>query len=297
MRISSSQIAENSLIAISRAYERFTAAQERVSTGRQLNKPSDDPAGLQQALGYTRLMDNIDQFRRNIDYAHGFLGATDSALGEATTALRQARTLAIQGASDTVNVEARTGLASQVADLIDQLHRIGNSTHGSRYLFGGQRTTQPPFVGGGGSYTYQGGTAASGDDKLFVEVAEGDQMVINVTGDRVFTDAMATLTALRDHIATGQISIISRDDLVALDKALETVLGIRAEVGGRVQRLEQTLQQLELTRLAYAESLSKVVDADLIRATLDMRTAETTYQAALAASVRGFQQSLLDFLR
>lgn len=298
MRITQNMMTGNSLTSVTRAFERFAEAQQRVSTGKQLTKPSDDPAGVQESLGFRRAMDHLAQFQRNLDYAHGFMSASESALGEAATMLRRARTLGLQGATDGINVEARTGLANQVASLIQQLGQIGNAVYGTRYLFGGQRTTEAPFLAGGDSgFIYRGGTTAKADDKLVVEITEGETLTINVTGDRVFEAAFATLARLHDHIATGQISLISNEDLAALDAALNDVTTLRAEFGAKMQRVEQTQQQLERTRLSYIDSLSRVEDADYARAILDLKTAETAYQSALAASVRGFEQSLLEFLR
>jgi flagellar hook-associated protein 3 FlgL len=297
MRISSNRVFDNSLIAINAASERLNRANLIVSSGKQLNQPSDDPAGFVQALDLQTSLDNFDQYAQNINSARSFIGAGDNALSDATNLIRQARTLAIQAASDTLNDQDRQAIAGQIDSIIKQLGTIANTTYGSRSVFGGQRTTQPPFKAENGSYTYQGGQSATGDDRLTVEIGPGDTMVINATGDNLFGAAFAALSRVRDDVSMNRISAISGDDLDALDAATGPISKARADFGAKTQQLDQTQTRLDSMKTNFADYLSRIQDADLPTAMLNLRTAETAYQAALTAAAHGFQQSLMDFLK
>lgn len=298
MRVSTNHMVEGSLLGVRSSFERFVKVQEKASTGKQLTKPSDDPPGVAKALSLQSTLDTIDQWQRNIDDANAFLGTVDSALEQAQTLLRQARTLGIQAATDGVSVDSRFALANQVTSIINQLGAIGNTTYRSRYVFAGQQTLQSPFIGSvGGGFTYRGGTAATADADLVVTIGQNETMLINATGDKVFHQAFSALIALRDDMANNQIKTISDQDLSALDDALNVISGYRAEVGGKVQALNQAKQRLEQTHITVQEQLTTLVDADLPKTIIDLQNAERAYQAALVAAAKGFQQSLLDFLR
>src|SRR5438067_2166405 len=100
MRIPTNSITDNSLFNVQKATERMAKAQAAVSSGKQLNKPSDDPGGVAQSLSLRQALDNMDQYQRNIDDAKGFMNTTDSTLGTVMRQLRSARVLALQGATD-----------------------------------------------------------------------------------------------------------------------------------------------------------------------------------------------------
>jgi flagellar hook-associated protein 3 FlgL len=297
MRIPNNTITDNALFDVTRTTERLAKAQAAVSSGKVLNRPSDDPNGLAQALSLREALENMEQYQRNVDDAKGFMNTTDSALGTAMSLLRNARVLALQGATDGSTSEARDALAKQVDAIITSLGQLTNATYKSKHIFAGQRTTTPPFVSTPPGYTYQGGSAATGDDTLRVDISQGEAMVINVAGDAVFTDIFSTLTTLRDHIAGGQTGTISRDDLVALDAVMDTVTGLQADFGAKIQRLDQTTRRMDQTKIEFTDLLSKIEDADIPTAVVQLQTAQTAYQAALTATARSFQQTLLDFLR
>jgi flagellar hook-associated protein 3 FlgL len=296
-RVSSTQIVDSSLVGINTAYSRFTDAQEKVNTGKQLNKPSDNPSGLAQSLDFTEQVSEIDQFGKTLDQARGFIATSESALDSVNSLLRQARTYAVQGASTSTNDTARQGLASQIQDVINQLGNLGNSSYGSRYVFGGQRTTTPPLASNGAGFNYTGGTAATGDANLNLDIGRGETLQTNVTGDQVFTPAIAALSKLRDDVANGQDLTVSQQDIAALDVQLNNVVGIRADFGSKINRIDATKQRNELIKVNFTKLVSDIQDTDIPKAVVDLQTSQTAYQAALQSTVRAFQTSLLDFLK
>ncbi len=297
IRVSSSQIVESSLSGIGSAYSRFAIVQQKVNTGKQLNKPSDNPTGLAQSLDFTEQIAELDQFGKTIDQAKGFISTSESALSSVSSLLRQARTYAVQGASDGTNDDIRSAVTSQIQNIVNQLGNIANTTYGSRSVFAGQRTDGPALVPNGAGFGYVGGTAATGDADLIVDIGRDESLKINVTGDRVFTPAIEALTKLRDDVANGQNAIVSQQDIAALDAQIATVVNIRADFGAKLNRIDATQQRNELTKVNFAKFVSDIQDTDLPTAVVELQTAQTAYQAALQSTVRAFQTSLLDFLK
>jgi len=297
IRISSNQIVDSSLAGISAAYARFADVQQKVNTGKQLQKPSDNPTGLAQSLDFTEQLDELDQYGKTLDQAKSFIATGESALGSVNSLLRQARTFAVQGASDGTNDDARRAVAGQIQNIIDQLGKIANTTYGSRSVFAGQRTTGPALVPVVGGYNYVGGTAATGDGALKLDIGRGETITTNVTADQVFTPAIAALSQLRDNVANGQNSAVSQQDIAAIDAQLNRVVDVRADFGAKINRIDATRQRNELTKLNFTKFVSDIQDTDLPKAVVELQSAQTAYQAALQSTVRAFQTSLLDFLK
>jgi flagellar hook-associated protein 3 FlgL len=297
IRVSSSQIVDSSLAGISSAYARYADAQQKLNTGKQLNVPSDNPSGFAQSLDFTQQISEIDQYGKTLDHARGFIATSESALGDVSTALREARTLAVQGANYNPDDQARQAIATQIQDIINQLGTIGNTTYGSQHVFAGQRTTTAPFTSNGAGFTYSGGTAATYDADVNLDVGRGETLKTNVTGDQVFTPALTALANLRDDVANGKTITVSQQDISALDDQISNVLTVRADFGSKINRIDATKQRNDLTKVNFTKFVSDIQDTDLPTAVVNLQTSQTAYQAALQSTVRAFQTSLLDFLK
>lgn len=316
MRVSSTQIAESSLLGIMNAYSRFDIAQGKVNTGRQLQKPSDDPSGTAQTLNFRQSVSELVQYGKTMDQAKGFMSTAESALDSVSALLRQARTFAVQGASDNVSSETRQALAGQIQDIITQLGNLGNTTFGARYVFAGQRTSSPPFQASGSGFAYTGGTKAAGDGDIVLDIGRGEALTINATGDNVFSPLIqpdtpgsvgpppvaptkSILSQIRDDINFGGSAsgTLSRTDIAELDDQINKVLAVRADLGSKIQRIDLTQQRNSQTQVNFTRFISDIEDADIPKAMVELQTAQTAYQAALQSTARAFQSSLLDFLK
>lgn len=295
-RISSAQVAEGSIFGIMSAYSHFDEEQSKINTGKQVQKPSDDPSGVAQSLNFRERVSEIDQYGKTMDQATGFMSTTESALGSISDLLRQARTIGVQGASDNVSVETRTALANQIQNIMTQIGNIGNTTFGARYVFGGQKTTVAPFVGAGSSFNYVGGTAAASNDTIILDIGRSEPLQVNVSGDKVISPILTALGNLRDDIAFGNSQTISGTDLDAMDSQINNVLGIRADLGSKIQRVNETQQRNALSKVNFTKFISDIEDTDMAKAVVDFQTAQTTYQAAVGAAAKVLQLSLLNFL-
>ena len=298
VRISSTEIADRSLYGIGVAYARYDAAQSVINTGKQVQNPSDDPAGIAQSLNFRDQLDVVNQFERTTSQAKGLLATGETALSSVTDLLRQARTIAVQSASDTVDPTQRKSLSDQIQNIITQLGNIGNSTYGARYIFGGQRTTSPPFNAvTNGTFTYKGGSDTTNNGKVLLDVGRSETLQVNVPGDTVFTPIFAALTKLRDNISVGASASISNTDLTNLDTQINTVLGVRADFGSKIQRLDQNTSRNDLAKVSFQKYISNIEDADYSKAVIEYQTAQNAYQAAIQSTAKVFQTSLLDYLR
>ncbi len=154
---------------------------QQISTGRRIERPSEDVAAATRGQTLQRLLELKAQSQRNLQTSQSYLDASDAALANISTLLSDVRAAALEAASDTSSEAQREAIAAQVAEAIDQLLTAGNQNFRGRYLFGGSRTNGPPFVYDGQQIIYQGDEGAL---QSFVDVDL--PYATNASGQEVF---------------------------------------------------------------------------------------------------------------
>ena len=71
------------LDSLRRQSVQFARAQEQVSTGQRVNRPSDDPAALRIGLRETRRIESLDARTQVLDQLQSTLSHTETATREA----------------------------------------------------------------------------------------------------------------------------------------------------------------------------------------------------------------------
>jgi len=160
-------------------------AQEQVSSGKRLQRPSDDPIAASTVLALQRQLGDVSRYSMAIATARPLLEQGMGALSEASGILSEARGLAIQGLNGTLNSADRRGLAQELRLLKSRMLELGNSKLGERYIFGGTETTDKPFnenvVNGQPRVVYSGDGASR-----TVAVGPGVDLAVNTPGTEAF---------------------------------------------------------------------------------------------------------------
>lgn len=291
-RITNAMVTRTVLADIQDVYGRLTKTQEKLSSGKQLTKASDDPFAASRALLYRSGLAANQQYQANVGEAKSWLDATDASLSQVTDDVRRVRDLVLQGANGTSSQVQRDAIAAELDQIADSIKGVGNAQYAGRYIFAGTLTNTEPFnVGGTDVYNGDTGTISR-------EIGENVQVPVNVTGDTVFSPALAAIRqAAVDLRAGGTTTNLSTTDLQALDAAMDGISTTRASVGARTNRLTAATDRLQQLEVAQTQQLSDVEDADVAKTMIDYTTQSSVYQAALKAGSNLIQPSLLDFLR
>ena len=296
-RVTQNMTSRHALAGVQAGLGRLAGVQEQLSTGRILNRPSDDPNGTTSAMRLRSSLADQRQYARNAADGLGWLNQVDSTLGSMTDQVRRARELALQGANaGSMGPQAREALATEVDQIRAGLIAGANTTYVGRPIFGGvtlgtrayEETTPPTvtFVGVAGEVTRT--------------VADGTRLRVDVTGPEVFEDATGSVFDHLDRLSTALRSGNTADISTAVDdlgRDGDRMTDVRASVGTRAARIERAKVAADDAELSLASTLSEVENTDLPKAVMELKMQEVAYQAALAATARVTQPSLLDFLR
>jgi flagellar hook-associated protein 3 FlgL len=301
-RITNSMISRSVLSDLNDVSTQLARTQQRMASGKQITRPSDDPYGTSRALTLRSDVAATQQYQRNVGEAVGWQNITDAALSKINEAHLRARELTIPGASDSSGQAARNSAAAEIDQLIEAVKGEANASYGGRYVFSGTATSTRPYAVGGAD-AYAGNTAA-----VAREIGPGVAVQVNVVGQSLLGDGQAAndgklLDTLRDiaqHLRGGTVAdgnALRTGDLQALDTNLNALTQARATVGATTNRLEAADSRLSQTEESVTKLLSEVEDADMAKTLIDFSMQQNVYQSALHAGANIIQQSLLDWLR
>lgn len=291
-RITQRLMVDRSLSSLQWGLGRLSETQEKLSTGRVINRPSDSPTGTNDAMRLRADLAANAQYARNADDGLSWLGQTDSTLTSMLDSVRRARDLIVHGASTGgTSPEARAAIAQELTQIRAGLVDEANTQHLGRPLFGGTTAN-------GAAYAASGAYLGDGNP-VSRTVGAGIDVAVNVTGPTAFsTGADDLFTVLQDVI--GQLSTTPgavSGSLVRLDAVAARMRAAQADIGTRANRVEGAQTSLSMAKLDNEKSLSDVENVDIAQAIVDLQMQEVAYQAALGATSRVLQPTLLDFLR
>ncbi|MEV5001575.1 flagellar hook-associated protein FlgL [Nocardioides sp. LML1-1-1.1] len=292
-RVTQRMMTQSSLANLQLGLGRLARVQEQLSTGRVINRPSDNPTGTTASMRLRSSVADQAQYSRNAQDGIGWLTQVDSALDSVTTAVKRARDLALQGANASASGSvAREALATEVDGIKAELLSRANTKYLDSPVFGG-------VTAGNQAYDASGAYVGTLGD-VNRRVADGVLVKVDVDGPSVFgngaTSAFAELDALSTALRAGDQTGIS-NAINTLNSRIDTVTSARTAAGTRYQRLEQADQTASDAKISLDNQLSTIENADLAQTTVELKLQEVAYQAALGATSRVMQPSLLDFLR
>jgi flagellar hook-associated protein 3 FlgL len=305
MRVTNRMLINNMINNIGGNLRRMEKYQNRLSTGKKINVPSDDPVVAARALKLRTDVSRLEQYDRNVKDALSWMEITESSLANITDILHRARVLAVQGANGTTTPEDTQKIEEEVKQLKHQLIQVANSTYSGRYIFSGFKTDQK-LLNEDGSFAIE---VINDVEKIVYEVDIGDDIRINLTGGDVFNNggdatALDPNPPLMIELFNQFIAALNAGDhstvgglLDDIDEHMDNITRVRADVGARYNRLELTENRLSKNIYNFTKLMSENEDIDQAENIMLLKSEENVYQASLAGGARIIQPSLMDFLR
>lgn len=291
LRVTQRSISANTTANLQQSLSRMQRLQEQLSSGRQLARPSDSPTGTVSALRLRADLRRGEQLVRNAGDGLGWLGTADAALTQSLDVVGRVRELALRGRNGSMGPEDRAAIATEVDALRQHLLGIANTTHLGRPLFAGTAATPAAYDAAG---VYQGDAGT-----IDRTVLDGVSVTVNVTGPAAFgpagADVFTVLADIADHLRNDPTQLGA--DVAALDQRSLDLKTELAQVGARYHQVEAMRSRTEGARLDAQNALAEVESVDLPKTITELKMQEVAYQAALSATARVIQPSLLDFLR
>jgi len=269
----------NTNVAAMNAYRNLSSTQgsmatslERLSSGLRINRAADDAAGLAISEKLRAQTNGLNQATSNAQDAISLVQTAEGALNETHSILQRMRQLSVQAANDTNTADDRAAIQKEVTALNSELDRISTTTQ-----FNGQNLLDGTG-GTSGSFTFQIG--ANNGQTVTVAFAKADTTTLGTGAVDVSTAAGAASA------------------LTAIDGAIKTVSGDRADLGAVQNRLQHTINSLSVASENSAAAESRIRDTDMAKEMTSFTRSQILQQAGVSmlAQANSAPQSVLKLL-
>jgi len=288
MRVANKSVFDAAKYQLASIAEELNNANLIVTTGKRINKLSDDPVGVTQGLNIKAALANIEQLGRNISLGNLWLAASESALSQTQGIVSELRALSVQMASATTDAAKRSSSAQIVQNMLVEIASLANTDVSGRYIFGGTKTDAAPFS--------QNGTYSGNNDAFTIKSGKNATIEVGSDGSAAFGTLFTTLSAFQTALETNDVSGI-QDAMTGLNTNFDAISEKISYVGAQMRRIEVKGEILENLNLSNTERLSEVEDADITEAVMNLKSVEFAYQATLASSARVMSLSLVNYLK
>ena len=243
MRVTNSSITSMSLANLQSSLQRGATLQAQLSSGKRINKASDDPSGTIAALSLQGDIDRNNQYTRNAGDGIGWLSTVDTTLTSVNDLLSRARDLVVQASSTgSGDANSQAAIATELTQIRASVLQMANSSYLGRPVFGGTTAGTAAFAAGststiGGqpdiSYVGDSGTVQR-------RIADGTTVRVDADATAAFGSGAGSvfnvLATVIDHLQNNPAALTN--DITAIDAAAGNVRTSLTDVGVRQQRVE-----------------------------------------------------------
>ncbi len=274
LRIATNVAALNAHKNLSSTSLNMNRSMARLSSGFRINQAADDAAGLAISENLKSQIRGLRQASRNAEDGVSLVQVAEGSLNEVSSMLIRLRELAIQASSDTIGDTERKFTDVEYQQLKEEIQRITESTSFNGYDL---------LNGTGGVIDIQVGVH---NDPF------KDRISFNSAA------ANATLEALGIVAETVSSKEAAQMSISVVDDALVSVNAIRANFGAMQNRLQSTIQNLQVSDENFSAANSRIRDTDVAAESSEMTRNTILQQAAVSvlAQANNSQQMALKLL-
>lgn len=250
--------------------EMLESSLEKMSTGRKINRSSDDAAGMAISRILDVQINGVSRGRDNAQDGSNLLMITESAYNTIADDLQRIRELTIQGANASNSSSERWAITQEVRSRIDDITKIAEGT-----IYNGI-----PLLGASAP------TIASGY-KFTIGANENDVIdIASALGNARATALNANLVSDVDYTLFSNQSMFS-SFISSIDVALDDVVARRSRLGAMQTQLEMTSDNLQVMDININSARSRLTDTDMAQESAEM----VKYQIMRNASVSVLTQA------
>jgi flagellin len=231
---------------------------ERLSSGLRINRAGDDAAGLAVSQNMQANIRSMNQAVRNANDGISMVQVAEGALDETANILVRMRELATQAANGTLTGSQRSNIGVEFTNLQSEIDRISKVAN-----FNGTNLLDGSLAAG---TTLQIGSGNTSNDKLTVSIANAGAASLSVDAAAAAVSTQASAQASLDKI----------------DSAISSVSTARGSLGAVQNRLQSTINNLQVAVENTSAANSRIVDVDVAAETANMTRAQILTQAGVS---------------
>jgi len=318
MRITNMMMVDTAIQNMADNLERTSKLQTRVSTMKQFQNVSDDPARASASLSLRSSLRTLESYSDTASVTQNWMTASDNALNQLEEISIRASDLVLRGLNDSFSGSERAvAMGTEMKSLIDKAIEIGNTSVNGKFIFSGYQVNQKAFELVDSPTTivdYLGNTVTPkvvnylGDQGSMQRNLGPDQSVnLNVRGDQAILGFIQNLVLASNALTQNNVHntnnpvtdpLTLQSSLTGLQSSLTTINQFRTSNGAKLRQVETASSFLETVKIETKSLLSQKEDTNLAEGIALLTNQQTTYQAVLEVSQRAISAlSLFDFMK
>jgi flagellar hook-associated protein 3 FlgL len=288
----------NAREGIESAATRLMEFQRQVSTGKRIEKPSDDPSATLGSIGEHNETAAIDQYARTTDTVASRLAVVDTVLSDLITQLERGQVSAASARGSSKTQVQRDAAATELEAIRDTIFSDMTTAFNGTYLFSGSNSTVAPYSRPpGGPVSAYAGSA----NEMVVDVDQQRALKITFNGQQLTQggdaqDIFVEFDNLIAAVRAGNDAGIGAG-MDALQRMFDRVSTAQGRVGADLRTIDEQKLRLDELKRSSAKRISVLEDTNMAEAISGMAQADAAYRAALGAASTVTKQSLMDYLR
>ena len=259
---------------------------EKLSSGERINRAGDDASGLAVSEKMRSQIRGLNRASQNAQNGISFIQTTEGYLQETTDIMQRIRELAVQASNGIYSDEDRMQIQVEISALVSEVDRIASSAqfNGMNMLTG--RFAQP--MGENvvtGSMWFHIGANMDQRTQVFIGTMTAEALGVREIG----TEAKISLQTPEDaNRAIGTI-----------DEALKKINKQRADLGAYQNRLEHTVNGINIGAENLQAAESRIRDTDMAAQMVEFTKNQVLTQSgtAMLAQANAQSQNVLSLLR
>ena len=282
MRINQNTMAMNAHRNLSGTQNSLGKSLEKLSSGFRINRAGDDAAGLVISENLRSQVGGLKVATRNAQDGISVVQTAEGALTEVHSMLQRARDLAVQ-ASNTGANGGETGASvaaaqAELDELVSAIDDIANNTK-----FNGTN-----LLNGTSTLSFQVG--ANGGETVAVTLSDMNAAVLGITATKLTDLSAGASFSSSAGAASAAIAVI--------DAAISQVSSFRGTLGATQNRLEHTINNLNVATENLSASESRIRDVDMAQEMTNFTRNQILSQAgtAMLSQANAVPQGVLSLL-
>jgi flagellin len=255
-------------------------AVQRLSSGLRINYAWDDPAGLGVSERVRAQIGGMAEAEKNASYNVNLLATAEGALSVIDEKLIRMRAIAIQASNGALTSTDRQVANVEFQQLKSEITRIANSTqYAGLNLIDGSFSATSANTASCLALGYNQTTTSQGTNSLKFHIGPN-----NVAGDDYYFVNLGSMTASALGLADTDVcdTAAAQAAIDTIDDAIESKDVERTFIGSMVERLQNSILNLQISQETAQQSESTIRDADMAYEMMNFTRAQILMQTGIS---------------
>lgn len=304
IRTVATSLQRQNLLDLERTKERMALNSMRISSGKRLTSPGDDPTAAALILDFGTSIDANTQFVKQADAALSFLSTAENVVSSAIDGNMRLQELATQG-QGSISAGARSAIIAELDGIRANMVSLANTQNQGKFIFGGTQTLATaanplPFndAASPAAPTYVGNSGI-----IRLDVTATTSVATNIPGDQVFLGAggpagsnfFQAITDLRAALVGNNVAGM-QTAAGELNTSMTFLTQVQTDLGGRQASLTSLKDMLSGFNLNLQDLQNNQEDTDYAKAITEYTSDQTVQSATLSTMAKTSKTNLFDYL-